>query len=89
MPYIHPIGPNISIEIGYLIANKCDMHQHTVYYLSVELWEEFICVLICFLLDFICFITECLENDLIEATCGVEAPDGNHLCPDIGAVAGD
>ena len=31
---------------------------------------------------------ECL-NDLIEATCGDEAPGGNNLCPDIGAVAGD
>ena len=29
IPYIHLIGPNISIEIGYLIVNKCVMHQHT------------------------------------------------------------
>ena len=40
-------------------------------------------------MDLICFITQCLVNDLIEATCGDEAPDGNNLCPDIGAVAGD
>ena len=40
-------------------------------------------------MDLICFITQCLVNDLIEATCGDEAPDGNNLCPDIGGVAGD
>ena len=35
IPYIHPIGQNIAIEIGYLISTGCPTKNYTLFWRAV------------------------------------------------------